>query len=172
MPQLGFEPKSFTWWLLYRWVTKYLQRILTLPLIYFERDVSATTYEVEGTHTRFKAPVNPGGTQRHQQRGQRQPHFLTRQPTCGRMHSWQGAGVIRRWWRRQQQPQRRGVISTTMTIATTTTKTMSTTTQGQHQPHFWHNDQPVVVFIPGREAVVTNRGGDFKDDNDGNNAAY
>ena len=24
--------------------------------------------------------------------GQRQPHVLTQQPTCGRMHSWQGGG--------------------------------------------------------------------------------
>ena len=27
-------------------------------------------------------------------RWQRQPIFLTQQPTCGRMHSWQGGGLI------------------------------------------------------------------------------
>ena len=54
------QNQSCTWWLLFPWATEYLQRILTLPLIYFEGGVSATTYEVEGTHTRFKAPANLG----------------------------------------------------------------------------------------------------------------
>ena len=33
-----------------------------------------------------------GQQQRHQRRGQQRPHFSTQQPTCGRMHSWQGGG--------------------------------------------------------------------------------
>ena len=35
-----------------------------------------------------------GKRQRHRRQGQQRPHFLTQQPTCGWMHSWQGGGGI------------------------------------------------------------------------------
>ena len=35
-----------------------------------------------------------GQRKKHQRLGQRRPHLLTQQPTCGRMHSWQARGVI------------------------------------------------------------------------------
>ena len=63
IPQLGFEPRTnhlhddcSTVELL-----SYLQRRQTLPLIYFEGGVLATTYEVEGTSFSFQSTCPPRG---------------------------------------------------------------------------------------------------------------
>ena len=94
----------------------------------------------------YLSPPPPSRSVMVRMEGQHWPHFLTHQPTCGRMHSWQGGGVI----------------STMITKVSTTTKTMTTTavnevnnedTNGKNNDDliFWHNNQPVVGCIPGRE---------------------
>ena len=78
------------------------QRIETLPLETRRQNTHTTTHHHQQQALQhfcckrcFTSPATlPLQAQSVTARtlGQRQPHFLTQQPTCGRMHSWQGGG--------------------------------------------------------------------------------